>query len=85
MVSNADAVSGSNSLFFATSTQGGGPTDLVKHFGVMNTGQFSMDFNIKVQSGKAGYFNLQKTATLGQTWAMDCFFNDNGTITINNQ
>lgn len=85
MVSNADAVSGSNSLYFSTSTQAGGPTDLVRHFGVLNTGQFEMDFNIKIEAGKAGYFNFQKTATMGQTWAMDCFFNDNGTITMNNQ
>ncbi len=44
-----------------------------------------MDFNIKVETGKAGYFNFQKTATLGQVWAMDCFFNDNGTISMVNQ
>lgn len=85
LVSNASSVSGSNSIYFATSTQAGGPTDLVRHFGVLNTGQFEMDFNIKVETGKAGYFNLQKTATLGQVWAMDCFFNDNGTISIVNQ
>lgn len=85
LVSNADAVSPSNSLYFSTSTQNGGPTDLVKHFGVLNTGQFELDFNLKVESGKAGYFNLQKSATLGQTWTMDCFFNDNGTIKISNQ
>lgn len=85
LVSNADAASGGNSLYFATSTQTGGPTDLVRNFGVLNTGQFSMDFNMKVETGKAGYFNLQRNATIGQVWAMDCFFNDNGTITINNQ
>lgn len=85
MVSNADAASPNNSLFFSTSAQGGGPTDLVKNFGVLNTGQFSMSFNIKVQSGKAGYFNFQKNATIGQVWAMDCFFADNGSLIINNQ
>jgi hypothetical protein len=85
LVSNASSASGSNSLYFSTSAQAGGPTDLVRHFGVLNTGQFEMDFNIKVETGKAGYFNLQKTATLGQVWAMDCFFNDNGTISIVNQ
>ena len=85
LVSSADAASGPNSLYFATSTQAGGPTDLVRNFGVLNTGQFEMDFNIKVEAGKAGYFNLQRNATIGQVWAMDCFFNDNGTITIVNQ
>lgn len=85
LVSSANSVSGSNSIYLSTSAQAGGPTDLVKHFGVMNTGQFSMNFNLLVESGKAGYFNFQKTATLGQTWTMDCFFNDNGTITMSNQ
>lgn len=85
MVSSADSYSGPNSVYFSTSAQAGGPTDLVRNFGVLNTGQFSMEFNIKVESGKAGYFNFQKNATIGQTWAMDCFFNDNGTLTINNQ
>lgn len=84
-VSNADAASGSNSLYFSTSAQTGGPVDLVRNFGVLNTGMFEMDFNIKVETGKAGYFNFQRNAVIGQVWAMDCFFNDNGTLTINNQ
>lgn len=85
LVSNADAASGANSLYFATSAQAGGPTDLVRNFGVLNTGLFEMNFNMKVEAGKAGYFNLQRNATIGQVWAMDCFFNDNGTLTIVNQ
>jgi len=85
LVSNANSVSGNNSVYFTTSVQAGGPTDLVKNFGVMNTGQFSIEWNMLVESGKAGYFNFQKTATIGQTWAMDCFFADNGDLIINNQ
>lgn len=85
LVSSADAVSGPNSLYFATTSEDGGPTDLVKNFGVQNTGQFSLEFNLKVQAGKAGYFNLQKTATIGEEWAMDCYFEDNGIMTISNQ
>ena len=85
LVSSANSVSGPNSVYFATSAQAGGPTDLVRNFGVLNTGQFSMEFNILVETGKAGYFNFQRNATIGQVWAMDCFFNDNGTITMNNQ
>lgn len=85
MVSSADASSPSNSLYFSSTAQAGGPTDLVKNFGVLNTGQFSMSFNIKVENGKAGYFNFQKNATIGQVWAMDCFFADNGAMYINNQ
>lgn len=85
LVSSADSYSGNNSIYLTTSVSGGGPTDLVRNFGVLNTGQFSMEFNIKVETGKAGYFNLQRNATIGQVWAMDCFFTDNGQIIINNQ
>lgn len=84
-VSSADAASGSKSLYFSSTSASGGPTDLVRNFGVLNTGQFTMEFNMKVNNGKAGYFNLQRNATIGQVWAMDCFFKDNGTILINNQ
>ncbi|ASS47825.1 MAG: hypothetical protein A3D31_18635 [Candidatus Fluviicola riflensis] len=85
LVSNANASSAPNSIYFSTAAQAGGPTDLVRNFGVLNTGQFSMEFNILVETGKAGYFNFQRNATIGQVWAMDCFFNDDGTLTINNQ
>ncbi len=85
LVSSADALSGANSLYFETSVMAGGPVDLVRNFGVINSGTFSMDFNIKVETGKAGYFNFQKNAVVGQVWALDCFFNDDGSILINNQ
>lgn len=84
-VSSADAVSAPNSIYFSSNTSGGGPVDLVKNFGVLNTGQFSLEFNFKVENGKAGYFNLQKNAVIGQVWAMDCIFKDNGDLVINNQ
>jgi hypothetical protein len=85
LVSNAEAFSGSNSLFFESTVSGGGPTDLVHNFGVLNTGQISMEFNIKVQAGKAAYFNLQRNATIGDVWSMDCNFADNGDLIILNQ
>ncbi len=85
LVSNAEALSGTNSLYFASTVSGGGPTDLVHNFGVLNTGQFSLEFNIKVQAGKAAYFNLQRNATIGDVWSMDCNFADNGDLIILNQ
>ena len=85
LVSNADALSGANSLYFASTVSGGGPTDLVHNFGVLNTGQFSLEFNIKVEAGKAAYFNLQRNVTIGDVWAMDCNFADNGDLIILNQ
>ena len=73
-------MSGANSLHFVSTSSTGGPTDLVRHFGVLNTGQFSMSFNIKVASGAAGYFNLQKTATMGAAYTLDTYFNADGTF-----
>jgi len=85
LVSSANSVSGSNSVYFSSTAQTGGPTDLIKNFGVLNTGQFSLEFNLNVESGKAAYFNLQKTATVGQTYTLDCNFADNGALKITNQ
>lgn len=85
LVSNADAVSGSNSLRFVSTSSTGGPTDLIRHFGILNTGQFSMEFNMKVATGAAGYFNLQKTAVMGGTYTLDAYFNDNGTLSFSQQ
>ncbi len=82
-VSNAASSSPSNSLYFASTASTGGPVDLVRHFGVLNTGQFVLDFNMKVNAGKAAYFNLQKTAVMGNTYALDAFFRDNGTLVFN--
>ncbi len=85
MVSDADAASMPNSLYFMSTASTGGPTDLVRNFGVMNTGSFTLEFNMKVVNGKAGYFNLQRNPTIGDVWAMDANFNDDGTLSIVNQ
>lgn len=85
LVSNADAVSGANSIHFTSTSSTGGPTDLIRHFGVLNTGQFSMEFNMKVATGAAAYFNLQKTATMGNTYTLDAMFGDNGVLLFNQQ
>lgn len=83
LVSNADAVSGANSIHLVSTVENGGPTDLIRNFGVLNTGQFSLSFNMKVGAGKAAYFNLQKTSTPGTTYALDANFADNGTLLFN--
>ena len=83
LVSNADAFSGSNSLHFISNVSGGGPSDVIRNFGVLSTGQFSMSFQMKVGVGKAAYFNLQKTATPGAAYTLSANFADNGSLTIN--
>ena len=82
-VTNADASSPSNSLYFSSTASTGGPVDLIRHFGILSSGQFEMEFNMKVNSGKAAYFNLQKTAVMGNTYSLDTYFKDNGTLVFN--
>ncbi|MES2587381.1 MAG: Omp28-related outer membrane protein [Bacteroidota bacterium] len=83
LVSNANAFSLPNSMYFSSTASTGGPVDQVKHFGVLNTGSFSLEWNMFVETGKAAYFNLQKTATMGQIYALDVNFNDNGALDFN--
>lgn len=82
-VSDVDASSGNNSLYF--SSTGGGPTDIILRFDqVYNSGSFSLESNFFVESGKGAYFNLQETFTVGGVWAIDCFMLDNGTLKLSN-
>jgi Secretion system C-terminal sorting domain len=84
-VSDADAASAPNSCYFTSTLGTGGPTDLIKSFGLLNTGEFSMNFNMKVPEGKAGYFNFQGTNVNGGLYTLECFFRDSGSIAITNQ
>src|SRR3989338_2466434 len=59
LVSNANASSAPNSIYFSTAAQAGGPTDLVRNFGVLNTGQFSMEFNILGAYTQNTWFNFR--------------------------
>jgi hypothetical protein len=81
-VSSANSLSGSNSMYFSSTVSGGGPVDQVRNFGILNTGSFSMSMNMFVETGKAAYFNFQKTATIGQTWSLNANFNDDATLSI---
>jgi hypothetical protein len=84
VVSNANALSMPNSMYFSSAVQTGGPVDQVRNFGVLNTGNFSMSMNLFVETGKSAYFNLQRNATIGQIWAADFNFNDDESLSIVN-
>ena len=36
--------------------------------------------NFYVNNNTGGYFNFQAETTIGETWSMDCFMNDDGSI-----
>ncbi|TNE73814.1 MAG: hypothetical protein EP333_06365, partial [Bacteroidetes bacterium] len=85
LVSNANASSGSNSLYFSSSASGGGPQDVVLPFDqVYSSGTFTFEANFFVESGKGAYFNMQGTLTVAQIWALDCYMIQDGTLKLSN-
>jgi len=77
-VSNADAYSNSNSLYFY-SANGSGPHDVVLDFGgVHNSGTFNYKAKYKIPTGGNSYFNFQGGASTGSIWSLDFYFNSGG-------
>lgn len=84
-VTNTDAHSGANSLYFSSTSATGGPSDIVLPFqGPHNKGQFTFTSWFKLPTGKGGYFNFQGSNTMGTLYTLNTFFNTNGTIDIQN-
>lgn len=80
-VSDANASSGANSLYF--SSTGGGPNDIILRFAqVYSSGNFTFESDLYVESGKGAYFNMQETFTVGGVWAIDGFLLDDGTFNL---
>lgn len=77
IVSDANSAMGAQSLFLE-SISGAGPTDLVLPLGDQTSGQWTVEFYIYVVINNGGYFNLQKTETPGTEWAIDVYFNADG-------
>jgi hypothetical protein len=73
-VTDADAQSASNSVYF-DGASGGGPHDVVLDFGdEYNSGNFHLDFAIKSDSGF--YFNLQGNSSIGTTFPLQMYVID---------
>jgi hypothetical protein len=80
-ISSANASSGANSLYFAST--GGGPNDIILRFDQeYNSGNFTLESNFFVEAGKGAYFNMQETFVVGGVWAIDCFMLDDGTFNL---
>ena len=72
-ITDNNASSGSNSIYFSSTAANGGPADVVLPFDqVYNSGNFSFEANFYVEAGKGAYFNLQGTLIVAQVWALDC-------------
>ncbi|MCB0695515.1 MAG: T9SS type A sorting domain-containing protein [Lewinellaceae bacterium] len=82
-ISTEQAYSGTKSVKLVSTVTTGGPTDLVLPFGQKYTdGNFNYGMQMWIASGKGAYFNFQATATIGQIWATDVFFTQDGTIRV---
>jgi hypothetical protein len=74
LISDADAQSGSNSIFF-DGAPGGGPHDVVLDFGAeYSSGRFHLDMAIKTDSGF--YFNLQGNSAIGTSFPLQVYLID---------
>ncbi|MCH2231424.1 MAG: Omp28-related outer membrane protein [Crocinitomicaceae bacterium] len=81
-VTNAQAFSGTKSIYFSSVAANGGPQDVVLDFGQQyNDGVFTYESAIYIESGKNAYFNFQATPAIGTTWAMNVNA-DNGMVSI---
>ena len=78
-ISDVQASSGANSIYFSSTSANGGPQDVVLDFGQQYTdGVFTFESKMFIQTGKNAYFNFQATPTIGQTWAMNFNADANG-------
>lgn len=77
------ASSGTKSIFFK-GTANGGPQDVVLPFGGLHeTGTFEYAMKMYIPLGKGAYFNFQGAQQIGTLWSLDCFLNNDGTMSIN--
>jgi len=81
-VTDAQASSGANSIYFSSTVSGGGPQDVILDFGQQYTsGVFTFETDVFIDAGKNAYFNFQATPIPGTTWALNCNM-ANGAISI---
>lgn len=78
-VSNTNAHSGSQSVYFSSTAASGGPYDIVLPFpGELNTGQFNFDMWMYINPSAGAYFNWQESSTIGTAWSADIYFLSGG-------
>ncbi len=82
-VNGTMASSGSQSIYFSSTSSTGGPQDVVLPFGgAYDNGQFDFSMDLYVESGKNAYFNLQAEVAIGTTWALDVDFEAGGDVVV---
>jgi len=59
-----------------------GTTDLVLPLGDKQNGVFEVEFNMFIEAGYGGYYNLQHFEAAGTEWAMEVYFASDGTAEL---
>ena len=81
-ISNNNAASAPNSIYFASTSANGGPQDVVLNFGQLyNNGIFTLSSDFYVNSGKGAYYNIQGSQAIGSVWALNVYM-DAGSLVI---
>ena len=81
-ITSANASSAPNSIYLSSTAANGGPQDVVLKFGQLyNSGIFTLQKKIYINSGKSGYYNIQGALTIGNLWALNVNF-DAGQLII---
>ena len=85
LVSSLQANSGSNSLRLFSTAANGGPSDVILPFGGKHEfGTFHYEMMMYVVAGSGAYFNFQGEVMTGVQWTYQIYFNDGGTVLVNN-
>jgi len=82
-ITDLEAASGSNAIYFQTTVESGGPQDVVVPFGdLFNLGQMHFEAKFYVEDNKGAYFNFQGTETVGEVWSMNCQMVNDGQFLV---
>lgn len=79
IVTSDNAASGTQSLSIEGSDPNGGPQDVVLDLGNQPDGMFLLKWKMYVPGESAAYFNLQRSQTPGEQWAVEVFFDNDAT------
>jgi len=84
-VVNNNSSSGTQSVYFSSTSSTGGPQDVVLPFGGQyNTGTFLYEMDMFVETNKGAYFNFQANSVIGQVWAIECYMTQTGALKLSN-
>ena len=82
-VTDLEAASGTNSIYFSTTSPSGGPQDVLVPFGgIHSTGTFTFESKFYVEDNKGAYFNFQGTLIPGGMYTLNCQMVDDNRLLL---